>query len=109
MSCSSWQNYHDAHAHQSILYLTTVPTIQKTSRSFLLSSKLKVLSENLNKLLLLQPAHLTLCTLLTTLCTLHFTLLLMCHSPPHALSLSCLCSFVLSLHPDHFCLLLNFL
>ena len=73
---------HDACACHSIIYLITVLTIWKTSRSFPLSSKLKALSENLNKLLLLQLTHLVLCTLLVAL-----------HSSPCMLQ-STLCSFL---------------
>ena len=90
MSCGSWQNCHDTHTHHSILYLITVLTIWKTSRSFPLSSKLTAFSKNLDKLLLLQSTHPTL------------------HTSPHTLPSSCLHSFVLLLHPNHFCPSLKF-
>ena len=106
MSCRSQQFHHDAHAHHSILYLITVLTIQKTSRSFPLSSKLKALSENLDKLLLLQPAHLMLHTLHFALCTSLFA----SHIAFHLMLFPCLVCvvFVSSLRPNHFCLLFNF-
>ena len=74
MSCISWWNHCNAHTHHSNLYLITVLTAQKTSRSFPLSSKLTVLSKNLDKLLLLQPTHLALNNSLFALHLLHFAL-----------------------------------
>ena len=71
MSCGAQQNCHDSHAWHSVLYLITVLTIWKASRSFPLSSKLKA-SFWKSWQALSSPTHLP-CTLYSTCCTLHFT------------------------------------